>query len=85
MLNKRCRCCGAQWNSLANFVDDLSLIPAGQLEDPNPAFSLSAFVHECGEVLYVEQKRLDAYVLQRRLQKVAHQQVKADDTRVRAA
>lgn len=74
-LNKRCRCCGTHWSSLSNFVDDLSLIPAGQLDDPNPACTLSAFVHECGEVLYVEQRRLDHYLLQRRLQQVARRPV----------
>jgi hypothetical protein len=86
MLNKRCRCCGAHWNSLTSFIDDLSLIPAGQLDDPNPAYSLSAFVHECGEVLYIEQKRLDAHMLRRRLQQVARRQVEESaDLQVRAA
>jgi hypothetical protein len=79
MLNKHCRCCGTRWTSLASFVDDLALIPAGQLEDPNPALSLATFVHDCGEVLYVEQRRLDAYVRQRRLQQVARRPVDADD------
>ena len=73
MFVKRCRCCQTEWTTVEAFVDDLSLIPAGTLEDPNPAYSLAAFVHECGEVVYVEQQQLDQELLERRMQTVAAQ------------
>ena len=76
MFAKQCRCCGNKWNDLNEFIDDLALIPGGNLEDPNPAYSLAIFVHECGEVLYVEQSKIDDFMLARRMRTVAQRQVK---------